>query len=65
MKNKCPKCQIVLVEGKALMSTFVMSPDFIGDDPKTMTIGTVNPGGPGKMVKAMKCPKCGYSEMSN
>ena len=44
-------------EGIAIQQTYTEgSPDFIGGD-----IVTVSPGGAGKLIPCLKCPKCGYS----
>jgi hypothetical protein len=51
---RCLRCRVKLEPGIAMVSTLVRSRDF-GE------IITLNPGGPGRMVKCMKCPKCGYS----
>lgn len=44
-------------EGKAIEQTYTGIPDFIGDD----HICTVSPGGPGKLIKCLKCEDCGWS----
>lgn len=54
---KCPKCNVPLKEGTALVSTLTGLPDFPGDKHAT----TVSPGGPGQLVAVYKCPSCGYS----
>lgn len=53
----CIRCQVPLVSGKALENTLVGYPDFLGDS----DVCTVSPGGPGKLIECLKCPKCGYS----
>ena len=55
--NTCPKCGGQMRPGVALESTVVGSPDFVGDD----AVVTYSPGGPGRMVKCMKCKACGWS----
>ena len=44
-------------EGKAIEQTHTGIPDFIWDD----HICTVSPGGPGKLIKFLKCEDCGWS----
>ena len=56
-KFRCGRCDIELVEGKALENTLAGIPDFIGDD----TVCTVSQTGPPIMISVWKCPKCGYS----
>jgi hypothetical protein len=46
-----------MIEGKALLNTMVGTPDFVGD----REVVTLNYGGAGKLIKVLKCPKCGYS----
>lgn len=45
--------------GTALLSTLIASEDFGGDAGQPGT--TMRHGGPGKMVRCWKCPKCGHS----
>ena len=55
--SKCRKCNGKMKEGKAIEQTYTGIPDFIGDD----HICTVSPGGPGKLIKFLKCEDCGWS----
>ena len=54
---RCKKCKCKLVQGKAIQNTMVGIPDFPGTD----YVCTVSPGGPGKLIECLKCPKCGHS----
>jgi hypothetical protein len=54
----CRKCNVEMQPGVALGQTFVGGmPDFPGEAHST----TFSPGGPGKMIDCLKCPKCGRS----
>lgn len=53
----CPKCKITMLPGVAIEETLTGIPDFPGDD----LCVTVSPGGPGRLIKCLKCPECGYS----
>ena len=50
----CKHCEIPMLPGTALVSTFVGHED-LG------AVCTMSPGGPGKLVPVWKCPECGYS----
>jgi hypothetical protein len=50
----CKHCEIPMLPGTALVSTFVGHEDLGG-------VVTMSPGGPGKLVPVWKCPECGYS----
>jgi DNA-directed RNA polymerase subunit M/transcription elongation factor TFIIS len=52
----CKHCNIPMQPGKAIQQTYTGIPDFIGG-----AVVTLSPGGPGKLVDCLKCPKCGYS----
>lgn len=52
----CKKCYVPLERGQAMVSTWVGAPDFPGG-----AVVTLSPGGPGKLVDCLKCPKCGFS----
>lgn len=54
---KCNKCDSELKPGIAIEQTYMGYPDFPGDN----CIVTVSPGGPGKLIKCLKCPGCGWS----
>ena len=55
--QECKKCNTPMKEGIAIQQTYTKgSPDFIGGD-----IVTMSPGGAGKLIPCLKCPKCGYS----
>lgn len=59
MDNKCPRCDVGLVDGIVLAPTVIVSPDFLGES--GLKDGcTVRPG-PGKVVRAEKCHQCGFS----
>ena len=61
MSRKCQKCQITMVKGQALKTTFTSGmTDFIGDKSEDAMV-TISPGGSGQMVDVWKCPQCGYS----
>ena len=54
----CRKCHVLMVRGVAIENTLVSGMvDFPGDQRGV----TVHPGGTGRLVMAMKCPKCGHS----
>lgn len=54
----CKKCHIPMKEGVAIGQTWKPGrPDFYGD----LRGVTLSPGGPGRVISALKCPKCGYS----
>lgn len=55
--NKCPRCHVEMVPGKAMDQTWAGTPEWPGD-----TIVTMSPSGPGKLIDCIKCPQCGYSE---
>lgn len=57
----CRRCDVAMIPGIAILPTYVAGlPDFPGDtDPGR--VQTINPGGPGEVVRVMKCPQCGYS----
>lgn len=53
----CTRCKVKMKPGQAMTSTWRGMPDFSGDRyPVTMS-----PGGPGRVVRCWKCPKCGHS----
>lgn len=57
MRKHCNRpCRTKLKEGVALLQTYGGIPDFPGG-----TVMTLSPAGPGRLVKALKCPKCGRS----
>jgi hypothetical protein len=53
----CPTCHIKLKKGIAIEQTYTGIPDFFG----SKEIVTISPGGNGKLIPCLKCPKCGYS----
>jgi hypothetical protein len=53
---QCKHCNIQMKPGKAILQTYTGLPDFPGKEMVTMS-----PGGPGKLVDCLKCPKCGFS----
>lgn len=55
--DTCKRCGCAMVPGVALENTWVGMPDFIGDSHPM----TVHPGGTGKLVACLKCPRCGWS----
>jgi len=59
MDKKCPKkgCEGTMKKGIAMGQTYTGMGDFRQSD----AICTVSPGGPGKIISALKCDKCGYS----
>ena len=56
-RPRCRHCNVNLVVGRAMESTFVGAPDFVGD----RHAATMSPGGAGRLVACMKCPLCGWS----
>lgn len=55
---RCRFCGSTMRPGKAMVSTWIGGmPDLPGD---THSV-TFSPGGPGRMIDCLKCPKCGYS----
>lgn len=65
IKNHCPKCKDgTLRPGVAMDQTWTSGiPDFPGSDINSRG-QTFSPGGPGKMIKVLKCDKCGFSKSS-
>lgn len=58
VKEECRRCHVEMKPGIAIISTLVAGlPDFPGD----VRGVTLSEGGPGELVKVMKCPKCGHS----
>lgn len=55
-ENTCPRCNIPLEPGKALVENASGEPDDLGGD-----IVTMSPDGTAQMVDCMKCPHCGLS----
>ncbi len=55
-RRLCRKCRKVLKPGIAIQQTLVGCADFIGGE-----VITLSPGGPGKLISCLKCPKCGHS----
>jgi hypothetical protein len=54
----CRKCGGQMLPGIAMGQTYSAGmPDFPGDE-KAVTLSA---GGPGKVIEAMKCSKCGWS----
>lgn len=55
---KCKRCKIEMREGVALQTMFLPgTSDFIAGG-----LGvTLSPGGPGKLIFYLKCPRCGHS----
>ena len=53
----CPKCKCRMKEGQALENILGGVPDFIGDN----HVCTISATGDAKLIKVMKCPKCGLS----
>jgi len=53
---KCNKCQITMVEGKALKEIFSGTPEW-----PDSTVCTISPSGRSDMVAVWKCPQCGHS----
>jgi ribosomal protein L40E len=54
----CRKCGGQMLPGIAMGQTYTAGmPDFPGDE-KAVTLSA---GGPGKVIEAMKCSKCGWS----
>jgi hypothetical protein len=56
MKLVCPRCDVPYVPGEAIEQTWTGRPEWPGD-----TIYTMTPGGAGRLVPCLKCPKCGHS----
>ncbi len=55
---KCIKCDVELVEGKAIEQTYTGGAlDFPSDKYPV----TLSAGGSGKLVDCLKCNKCGWS----
>lgn len=52
----CRKCGGAMKPGQALEDTFTGTPDFPGGE-----VVTMSPGGPGRLVPALKCEICGWS----
>ena len=64
MSEQCRKCGGEMCPGKAIENTVVGSPDFPGQT--GLEAGcTLNFGGPGKLVSALKCKDCGWSVTTN
>ncbi len=59
MKTKCPRrnCHGTMRPGQAIEETLTGIPDFLGSG----VVCTVSPGGPGRLVRCLKCDKCGHS----
>ncbi len=53
---KCRKCGGEMLPGQALLETRVGTPDFIGGEVQTFSVG-----GPGRLAPCMKCKECGWS----
>ena len=53
----CRECGTILEAGIALDDIVDGVPDFIGDD----FVCTVSPSGKAKLIKCLKCPRCGWS----
>lgn len=53
----CKKCKIPLKIGIAMQSTIVCDRDNF----EVLNIATCWEGGPGKIIKCLKCEQCGYS----
>ena len=53
----CRICRVPMRPGIATGQTYSLSPDFTALD----ECGTINLGGPGTIIPAMKCPQCGHS----
>lgn len=53
----CKRCGADMHPGLAIENTLVGMPDFFDDGPPV----TVHPGGTGKLIACMKCPRCGWS----
>jgi hypothetical protein len=56
MNLVCPRCDVPYAPGEAIEQTWIGHPEWPGD-----TIYTMSPGGPGRLVPCLKCPKCGHS----
>jgi hypothetical protein len=56
----CWRCGGEMKPGIAIAQTYVGSPDFPGDTGSEDGC-TFSPGGPGKIIDALKCVKCGHS----
>lgn len=54
--HKCPRCLTDLRPGIAMGQTFVGEPEWPG-----ATVFTMNYGGPGVLIRCLKCPCCGHS----
>lgn len=52
----CSRCGGQMKPGIALEQTYTGSPDFPGGE-----VVTMSPGGPGRLVRCMKCERCGWS----
>lgn len=58
-RKTCPKCKIKLTEGTALADIYGGYNDFEG---VPNNVVTMSPTGQVKLIKVMKCKKCGYSQ---
>ena len=57
--ERCDRCGVALVIGKAMDVAYVSSPDFLGDEPSEgCTVNEVSTGG---LRDCWKCPTCGKS----
>ena len=54
--TRCKHCRAPMQPGVAIEQTCTGSPEFAGSE-----IVTMSPGGPGKLIDCLKCPKCGWS----
>jgi len=55
--STCPKCGAAMLHGKAIEQTW--EPGVFGAlEPG---LATMHPGGKGRLIDCIKCPKCGYS----
>jgi hypothetical protein len=56
MNLVCPRCDVPYAPGEAIEQTWIGHQEWPGD-----TIYTMTPGGPGRLIPCLKCPKCGHS----
>lgn len=56
MTDPCRKCGGSMHEGLAIEQTFSGVADFPGKE-----VVTLSPGGPGRLIKCLKCEQCGWS----
>lgn len=53
--EKCPRCDVPMRPGVAILPTVVGEEDDIGG------CVTLSYGGPGRLIDCLKCPECGHS----